>query len=119
MKPFKTFYAQEIENWLTAHPFRAVTMYRIGQLVGKAYIRAATMDVAIKGFQCTGILPYNPQVFSEVDFLSNRNEEEGRETEVEPSSSQRSLIDENQPSTSISTFSDGPRALHVWCHRRI
>lgn len=116
MKPFKTFYAQEIENWLTSHPFRAVTMYQIGQLIGNAYIRAATMDIAIKGFQCTGILPYNPQVFSEVDFLSHRSEvaeEEARENAIESSSSQCSLADKNQPSTSKSTFSDGSSSSHL------
>lgn len=72
MIPFKTYYSQAIENWLVAHPFRAVTMFQEGGLMGKAYIKAGTVEVAIKGFKSTGIMPYNPQTFSDVDLLAHQ-----------------------------------------------
>lgn len=75
MKTFKTYYAQEIENWLAAHPFRPVTVEQIGELVGNAYIRTATMNVAVKGFQCTGILPFNDNMFTDVAFLEHQQED--------------------------------------------
>lgn len=74
MKPFKTFYSQEIENWLSNHPGRIVTAFQISEILGIAYIRAATMKNAMSGFKATGILPYNPNVFEEADFLQSANE---------------------------------------------
>ena len=72
MKVFKTYFAQEIENWLAMHPFRAVTVYQVAELVGKAYVRSATMEVAMKGFKATGILPYNPNIFTDAHFLQHQ-----------------------------------------------
>jgi len=39
MQPLKTYYAQEIQIWLRAHPDRVVTRYQISGLVGKAYLK--------------------------------------------------------------------------------
>ncbi|KAK9746013.1 hypothetical protein QE152_g6468 [Popillia japonica] len=47
---------------------KAITDKEIGRLFGDAYIKAATIGVAIKGFASCGIEPYNPGVFSDVDF---------------------------------------------------
>lgn len=86
MKTFKTYYAQEIENWLSAHPFRAVTVYQIGQLIGKAYVKTATMGVAMQGFKVTGIFPYNPNIFTVADFLEHEQtvREEGEQQPENP-----------------------------------
>lgn len=34
------------------------------------YVRAATMETAVNGFRKTGIIPYNPNIFSDVDFVA-------------------------------------------------
>jgi hypothetical protein len=54
MRPFKSYYGQEIEIWLKTHPGRVVTSYQIAPLVGKAYLRSATVEIAANGFRKTG-----------------------------------------------------------------
>jgi hypothetical protein len=39
MKPFKTYNAREIENWLAANPGHTVTAFQIAHLIGQAYER--------------------------------------------------------------------------------
>lgn len=68
MKPFKTFYSQEIEMWLRANPGRVVSVYQIGDLFGKAYMKAATVQNAVGGFKTTGLFPINKYRFGPADF---------------------------------------------------
>lgn len=91
MKSFKTFYAQEIETWLVNHPFRPVTVFQIGDLVGKAYEKTATPAIASKGFAATGILPYNPNLFTEEHFLHHQQTAETQEPEQAIPTSQASF----------------------------
>lgn len=51
MAPFKNYYSHEIETWLRSHPSRVVTAYQISELVGKAYLRAASAEIAVKAFE--------------------------------------------------------------------
>lgn len=68
MGPLKTFYAQEIESWLRNNPGRVVTVYQISEILGKAYVRAATAEAAANGFRKTGLFPCNRQTFREHEF---------------------------------------------------
>ena len=70
MKPFSTFYTQEVEKWLRNNHPRILTMHQVPQLVGKAYQRVASNAVAASGFRKTGIFPCNRQIFSEIDFAA-------------------------------------------------
>ena len=75
MFPLKTYYAKEIENWLSSNANRIVRKLQVASLLGKAYLRAATLETAVNGFRKTGIFPYNPDVFREVDIIgSNQNQ---------------------------------------------
>ncbi|KAK9680915.1 hypothetical protein QE152_g38724 [Popillia japonica] len=51
MGPLKTYYSQEIENWLRNNPGRVVTSYQVCELLGRAYVRCATAEIAINGFR--------------------------------------------------------------------
>lgn len=85
MSPFKTYYTQEITNWLRLNPGRVVTGYQVGELFGKAYIKAATMDIAINGFRKAGMFPPDRNIFKEYDFVAEMQEpinEERIETET-------------------------------------
>ncbi|XP_050293763.1 uncharacterized protein LOC126734264 [Anthonomus grandis grandis] len=79
MSPFKTYYTQEITNWLRLNPGRVVTGYQIGELLGKAYIKAATMDTAINGFRKTGMFPPDRNIFKENDFVAEVQDMSGEE----------------------------------------
>lgn len=63
MFPLKTFYAQEVENWLTNHPGRFVTHYQLGEIFENAYAKACEIDTAVNGFRKTGIFPLNENIF--------------------------------------------------------
>lgn len=70
MSPFKTFYAQEITSWLKQNPGRVVTVYQIGELFGRAYMRAAVVETAVNGFRKTGLFPVNRNIFREEEFVA-------------------------------------------------
>lgn len=74
MSPFKTYYTQEITNWLRLNPGRVVTGFQVGELFGKAYIKAATMETAINGFKKTGTFPPDRNVFKDHDFVAEMQE---------------------------------------------
>ncbi|KAJ8932978.1 hypothetical protein NQ318_011195 [Aromia moschata] len=68
MAPLKTYYCQEIENWLKSNPGRTVSPYQIASLLGKAYVRAASLEISINGFRKCGIIPFNRDIFRDHDF---------------------------------------------------
>ncbi|KAJ4429961.1 hypothetical protein ANN_22165, partial [Periplaneta americana] len=55
MLPFKTYYAQAIEQWLKQNAGRVVTHYQVGMLLGEAFNKGATVAVATNGFRKTGL----------------------------------------------------------------
>ncbi|KAF5281763.1 hypothetical protein FQR65_LT14558 [Abscondita terminalis] len=91
MSPFKTYYAGEIETWLKANPGRVVTAYQIAELMGRAYLRAASCEVAVNGFRKCGIFPFQPTIFRDDEFVihsSNEREKDGNTAEnVQPNQS--------------------------------
>ena len=84
MKPFKTLYCQEIESWLKINFPRTVTIRQVGKLFGNAYLRTATVEIAVNGFRKSGIYPFNRNVFTRHDFPIHENE---AQTESHESSS--------------------------------
>lgn len=68
MGPFKTYYCQEIEKWLRENPGRTISPYQIASLMGKAYLRTASMEVSTHGFEKGGIMPFDRHIFGDHDF---------------------------------------------------
>ncbi|KAJ4432637.1 hypothetical protein ANN_21260 [Periplaneta americana] len=66
MLPFKTYYAQAIEQWLKQNAGREVTHYQVGMLLGEAFNK--TVAVATNGFRKTGLYPCNRHIFSDFEF---------------------------------------------------
>ena len=67
--PLKKFYNSACDSWLKAHPNTPMTIYDISENLGIAYTRAFTSQNIQNGFKAAGIFPYDPYVFSDVDFL--------------------------------------------------
>lgn len=88
--PLKVNYNAECDKWMTQNAGRRISQYDQASLFGAAYIRTATMDKAISGFRCSGLWPYNPDVFGAEDFLPSMVTDE-----PQPSDSQQQA----QPST--------------------
>ncbi|XP_071052321.1 uncharacterized protein [Onthophagus taurus] len=68
MKPLSTYYDQELTNWLRSNPGKVVTMFQIAEILGKAFLRAATMLTAINGFKKNEICSYEPNIFPDSVF---------------------------------------------------
>ncbi|CAG5012050.1 unnamed protein product [Parnassius apollo] len=68
-KPFKSVFATASSAWMKRNPAARITDYDIAALVDEAFSRAARLDIAQNGFKCTGIYPFNPEIFTDIDFL--------------------------------------------------
>ncbi|GBM78851.1 hypothetical protein AVEN_157810-1 [Araneus ventricosus] len=75
MAPLSTFYEQETGKWLINHSGRCVTIYQVGKLFKAVFSRAATAQTAVKGFEKTGIYPFNRDVFPEYLFAPSQTTE--------------------------------------------
>ncbi|CAG4974800.1 unnamed protein product [Parnassius apollo] len=47
-----------------------ISDYDIAGLVKEAFIKVARLDVAVSGFKCTGIHPFDRHLFSDLDYLA-------------------------------------------------
>jgi len=61
---------------MTSHVGQRISKYDVAQLFGTAYVNSATMRNAIAGFSCTGLWPFNPDVFNDDDFSASMITEE-------------------------------------------
>lgn len=66
--PLKTNYNVEADKWMLVHPGCRISFYELSQLFGTAYTETATMRKAVRGFESTGLWPFNPEIFDEADF---------------------------------------------------
>ena len=73
-KPLKAAFNSACSSWLRHHPGRRITVDQLGGLFNAAYVKAATVENAISGFKCTGIIPLNPDVLPESEFLEDPRE---------------------------------------------
>ncbi|XP_065662486.1 uncharacterized protein LOC136085074 [Hydra vulgaris] len=69
LRPLKKFYNSACDSWLKAHPNTPMAIYDISKNLGIAYTRAFTSQNIQNGFKAAGIFPYDPYVFSDVNFL--------------------------------------------------
>ena len=67
--PLKPYWCQAIEKWPRSHPGRAVTEYKISQLLGESFSEAFTPANIASGFSKPSIFPFNNDVWLESDFL--------------------------------------------------
>ncbi|KAK9747140.1 DDE superfamily endonuclease [Popillia japonica] len=70
MAPLNHFYIKEVELFLKNNPGRTVSQFQIAKLFGAAHLRAALPSTAVNGFRHCGISPYNPNIFSDADFVA-------------------------------------------------
>lgn len=69
MRPLSLYYEDEVRKWLRSNPGKVVTLFQISTLFSQAFVNAANMKTALKGFEKTGIWPTNEGVFTDDDFL--------------------------------------------------
>ena len=62
-------YDEEIRNGIREHDERRITEYDVAAIFAKAYAKAATVKIAISGFEKCGIHPFRKDLFIDEDFL--------------------------------------------------
>lgn len=73
--PLKSAYHRECDLYMTNHPYEKITHDVLASIFNKAYMKVASMDKAVKGFETTGIFPLNPDIFTD-DFISDPHVED-------------------------------------------
>nr|XP_034837850.1 uncharacterized protein LOC117994082 [Maniola hyperantus] len=66
-KPFKTAYNAAIDSWMMRHPGKTFSIYEVAQCVKEAHMKSMTPANICSAFQCTGIFPYNRDIFNDED----------------------------------------------------
>ena len=67
--PLKCYYNTACDDWVVSNP-RPMTIYDIAAVVRKAYAQAFTLSNISAGFAVAGIEPFNPNIFSDNEFLA-------------------------------------------------
>lgn len=69
--PLKSYYNTACSEWMLMHPGQPITIYDVAELIGKAFPQAFTPVNIQKGFQVTGLYPFNENIFQEHEFLTS------------------------------------------------
>lgn len=58
-----------MDSWMVRNPGKRVTDYDLCTIFTPAYNRIANAEKAVKGFKAIGIYPFNPEIFSDDDYM--------------------------------------------------
>ncbi|KAM3606707.1 uncharacterized protein V6R79_021771 [Siganus canaliculatus] len=70
--PFKKLINTASDAWMRMNPAKTMSIYNIPSLVTTAFPLSATPKNIQAGFRCTGIWPFNPDIFQECDYASSQ-----------------------------------------------
>lgn len=68
MYPLSRYLDLALEHWLNNNPGRVVSVFQISRLFCKAYLKGCTPENAINGFRKAGVVPFDKDIFPEIDF---------------------------------------------------
>ncbi|KAJ4442727.1 hypothetical protein ANN_04318 [Periplaneta americana] len=69
MKPFKNTVSEEMAFWMRQNARQRIIESDMAGTVSSAFTKVSCLEIVRNGFSCTGIHPFNPNIFSDVDFL--------------------------------------------------
>ena len=99
-KPLKSAFDHACSSWMRAHPARRISVDKLGELFNTAYMKAATVENAVNGFRCTGIVPFNSSILPDSTYLTDP-----RENEETTESLDNSILPETNVAVDSSTHS--------------
>ncbi|KAJ8870336.1 hypothetical protein PR048_029357 [Dryococelus australis] len=56
-KPLKHCFKEEASKWILRHPRRTICRIQVGDLIGRAWNKAASVNTTVNGFRKTGVFP--------------------------------------------------------------
>lgn len=68
--PLKKAFNIQCDRFLRANRFQKISVYDIASIFNEAYMKVATMEKGVSGFSAAGIIPFKPENFSGLDFIS-------------------------------------------------
>lgn len=69
--PFKRAYNNAVHVWGSSNPGKATSIYEVAGFVNEAMCQALTPQNIASAFRATGICPFNPNIFSDSDFVKS------------------------------------------------
>jgi len=69
-KTLKCNYNRVCDNWMTCNAGKRITVFDMAELFCKAYDKTAGIEAAKKGFETTGLWPFDDQKFTDDDFVA-------------------------------------------------
>jgi len=67
--PLKKYVNTTCDSWIVNNPGKTMSIYDIPGIIKQALPLAATPTNISSGFSVSGIYPFNPDIFTEVDFM--------------------------------------------------
>lgn len=67
--PLKTVFSSECDKWMTTNCGKTITQKQMAILFNQAYSGVATITKCEKSFEAIGLYSYNPDIFSNKDFI--------------------------------------------------
>jgi hypothetical protein len=107
--PLKTSLGIAAKEWMRNHPGRAISIYEIAQISATAVERAMSPGNIKSGFRCSGIYPFNTQIFQDHEFepsmVTDQPDPQAADTlaVADTGTNNMQVTAENFPSTSEST----------------
>jgi len=75
-KSLKCAYRSECDSWMVTNPGKRISFFKVAPIFGRAFLKTATPDKAIHGFEACVIWPFIENVFSESDYAASAVTEE-------------------------------------------
>lgn len=104
--PFKKYYNNACNRWMTNHPGSVISIYDVAELVGDAFPKAFNVQNINSGFRKAGICPFNDDIFTDADFLPSYVTD--RDFNETPISDPPMTIDLSTASISTASFHENP-----------
>lgn len=75
-KSLKCAYRSECDSWTVANPAKRISFFNVAAIFGRAFLKTASPDKAVRGFEVCGLWPFNENVLTEEDFVATKVTEE-------------------------------------------
>ena len=72
----KCAYRSECDSWTVANPAKRISFFNVAAIFGRAFLKTASPDKAVRGFEVCGLWPFNENVLTEEDFVAIKVTEE-------------------------------------------
>ena len=94
-KSLKCAYRSECDSWMVTNPGRRISLFDVAAIFGRAYLRTANADKAVRGFEACGLWPFNENVFNDEDFAASRVTDEPQPDDTSNLTTRTQIVADN------------------------